>query len=116
MKNIFTKSQIGLSIIVLTILSVNIGIAVPDSVGTLPLTDNILRSKAAFAVVDEEIAYRVSYNDWFLREITEKGKVLYESANFFVKPIKKKKCAMNPLTLKRIQKAEGDYTIMRQNH
>ena len=25
----------------------------------------------------EEIAYRISYNDWFLREITEKGDVLY---------------------------------------
>ena len=64
----------------------------------------------------EEIAYRVSYNDWFLREVTEKGEVLYESADFFVKPIKKEKRAMNPLTLEWIQKAEGDYTIMRQNH
>ena len=27
----------------------------------------------------EEIAYRVSYNDWFLREITEKGDFLYGS-------------------------------------
>lgn len=27
----------------------------------------------------KEIAYRVSHNDWFLREITEKGEVLYES-------------------------------------
>ena len=27
----------------------------------------------------EEIAYRVSYNDWFLREITEKGKLLHGS-------------------------------------
>ena len=31
----------------------------------------------------EEIAYRLSYNDWFLREITEKGEVLYEVPNFF---------------------------------
>ncbi len=116
MKNIFTKLQICLSIIVLTILSVSIGIAAPDSVGTLPLTDDILRSKAAFAVVKQKIAYRVSYNDWFPREITEKGKVLYESADFFLKPTKKEKCAMNPLTLEWIQKAESDYTIMRQNH
>ncbi|MDE0427728.1 MAG: HEPN domain-containing protein [Candidatus Poribacteria bacterium] len=64
----------------------------------------------------EEIAYRVSYNDWFLREITEKGKVLYQSTDFFLKPIKKEKRAMNPLTLEWIQKAEGDYTVMRQNH
>ena len=27
----------------------------------------------------EEIAYRVSHNDWFLREITQEGQVLYES-------------------------------------
>ena len=27
----------------------------------------------------EYIAYRISYNDWFLREVTEKGQVLYES-------------------------------------
>ena len=27
----------------------------------------------------EEIAYRVSYNDWFLREITEKGELLHGS-------------------------------------
>ena len=64
----------------------------------------------------EEIAYRVSYNDWFLREVIEKGKVLYESADFFVKAIKKEKCTMNPLTLEWIQKAEGDYTIMFQNY
>ena len=29
----------------------------------------------------EEIAYRVSHNDWFLREITQKGQVLYESVD-----------------------------------
>lgn len=28
----------------------------------------------------EEIAYRVAHNDWFLREVTERGKVLYETA------------------------------------
>ncbi len=31
----------------------------------------------------EEIAYRISYNDWFLREITEKGEVLYGGSIFF---------------------------------
>ena len=64
----------------------------------------------------EDIAYRVSYNDWFLREITEKGEVLYESDDFFATPIKKEKHVMNPLTREWIQKAEGDYTIMLQNH
>ena len=29
----------------------------------------------------EEIAYRVSHNDWFLREIMQKGQVLYESVD-----------------------------------
>ena len=64
----------------------------------------------------EEIAYRISYNDWFLREITEKGEVLYESDDFFATPVNKEKFAMNPLTLEWIQKAEGDYTIMLQNY
>ena len=29
----------------------------------------------------EEIAYRVSHNDWFLREITQEGQVLYASVD-----------------------------------
>jgi predicted nucleotidyltransferase len=29
----------------------------------------------------EEIAYRVAHNDWFLRDIIERGKVLYESSD-----------------------------------
>ena len=62
----------------------------------------------------DEIAYRLSHNDWFLREITEKGEVLYGSANFFLKPPKKEQCAMNPLTLEWVQKAEGDYTVAQQ--
>ena len=68
----------------------------------------------------EEIAYRISYNDWFLREITEKGELLhggnagynvknlqtpYNSASVF----KKEKDRMNPLTLEWIEKAEEDY-------
>lgn len=28
-----------------------------------------------------EISYRLAHNDWFLREITERGQVLYESAD-----------------------------------
>jgi HEPN domain-containing protein len=62
----------------------------------------------------EEIAYRLSHNDWFLREITEKGEVLYESANFFLEPSKKERGAMNPLTLEWVQKAEDDYTVAQQ--
>ncbi len=68
----------------------------------------------------EEIAYRVSYNDWFLREITEKGEVLHgtdaycniknlKDTHCRVNVLKKKKDCMNPLTLKWIEKAEGDY-------
>ncbi len=61
-----------------------------------------------------EIAYRLSHNDWFLREIIEKGEVLYESANFFIKAVKKEPCAVNPLTLEWVQKAEGDYAVAQQ--
>lgn len=59
----------------------------------------------------EEIAYRISHNDWFLREVTEKGEVLYESDNFYVKPNKKEYTEMNPLTLEWIELAEEDYAI-----
>ncbi len=37
-------------------------------------TDVVVRSP-------EEIAYRVSHNDWFLREATQEGQVLYESVD-----------------------------------
>ena len=65
----------------------------------------------------KEIAYRVSYNDWFLREITEKGDFLYGSdASYNIgnrqgtsNAVKKEKDCMNPLTLEWIEKAEGDY-------
>ena len=62
----------------------------------------------------EELARRLSYNDWFLHEITEKGEVLYETPNFFLKPVKKEPCAVNPLTLEWVEKAEGDYTVASQ--
>ena len=64
----------------------------------------------------EEIAYRLSYNDWFLREITEKGEVLYEVSNFLLKPPKKEQCAMNPLTVEWVENAEEDYVGMQQLH
>ena len=65
----------------------------------------------------EEIAYRVSYNDWFLREITEKGKLLHgsytdyhlEKLRDIPGAVKKEKSYMNPLTLEWIEKAEEDY-------
>ncbi len=60
----------------------------------------------------EDIAYRLSHNDGFLREITEKGEVLYEVANFFIETAGKKKTAMNPLTLEWMQKAEKDYAAV----
>ena len=63
----------------------------------------------------EELARRLAYNDWFLHEITEKGEVLYETPNFFLKPVKKEEDAMNPLTAEWVQKAEGDYTVAQQS-
>lgn len=60
----------------------------------------------------EEIAYRTSYNDWFLREITEKGEVLYGTDNLFKETFGTEKDSMNPLTFEWIQKAEGDYAAI----
>ena len=62
----------------------------------------------------EEITYRVSYNDWFLREITEKGEVLYGSIQSFKHPVAKEKTSMNPLTSEWVQKAEGDFVSAQQ--
>ena len=73
----------------------------------------------------EEIAYRVSYNDWFLREITEKGELLHGSdADCNIKNLqdpdyrtgllKNGADSMNPLTLERIEKAENDYSAVQQ--
>ena len=59
----------------------------------------------------EDIAYRLSYNDWFLREVTEKGEVLYESENFYIKPHKKENIEMNPITMEWVELAEEDYII-----
>ena len=64
----------------------------------------------------EEIAYRVAYNDWFLREITEKGDFLYGSdvsnairnRQSTLTPVKKEQDCMNPLTLEWIERAEED--------
>ena len=59
-----------------------------------------------------EIAYRVSYNDWFLREIAEKGEVLHgtdaycniknlKDTHCRVNVLRKEKDCMNPLTTER---------------
>ncbi len=63
----------------------------------------------------EVLAYRITYNDWFLREITEKGVVLYESDDFYLIPPEKKMTELNPLTLEWIEFAEGDYTVAIEN-
>ena len=69
----------------------------------------------------EDIAYRVAHNDWFLREVLEKGDVLYETAASLpsvklaedtLVPIWEEKGAMNPLTLEKIQKAEDDWAML----
>ena len=65
----------------------------------------------------EEIAYRVAYNDWFLREITEKGDFLYGSNAYYrirnrqdgLNTFGKEQGCMNPLTLEWVQRAEEDY-------
>ena len=66
----------------------------------------------------KQIAYRVSHNDWFLREITERGEILYESAKFSYNEkdrkakLNEEKSVMNPLTLEWTQKAERDYAAI----
>lgn len=66
----------------------------------------------------KEIAYRVSHNDWFLREITERGEVLYESIpcayNVGGKGDGqiKEKTLINPLTIEWTEKAERDYAAI----
>ncbi len=68
-----------------------------------------------------DIAYRVLHNDWFLREVLEKGDVLYDTEREFPKlersgaalvPIWKETGSMNPLTLERVHKAEDDWTML----
>ena len=69
----------------------------------------------------EDIAYRVAHNDWFLREVLEKGDVLYDTAALpplklaedTLVPIWGEKGTMNPLTLERVRTAESDYVMMK---
>ena len=69
-----------------------------------------------------DIAYRVAHNDWFLREVFEKGDVLYETpaalpsvelAENALLPIWEETGAMNPLTLEKVRKAESGYVMMK---
>ncbi len=64
----------------------------------------------------EEIAYRTSHNDWFLREITEKGETLHGCAGICKRSVEKKKSGMNPLTLEWVQRAESDYASVQHLH
>ncbi len=69
----------------------------------------------------ENIAYRVAHNDWFLREVLEKGDVLYDTAVLpplalaedTLVPIWEKTGIINPLTLERARKAETDHLMMK---
>ena len=71
-----------------------------------------------------DIAYRVSHNDWFLRDALEKGDVLYDTQNTppnngrlhlaekALVPVWEENGSMNPLTMELVHKAEGDYITM----
>ena len=70
----------------------------------------------------KDIAYRVAHNDWFLREVFEKGDVLYDTeealpplalAEDALVPIWEEMGIINPLTLERVRKAETDYLMMK---
>ena len=69
----------------------------------------------------EDIAYRFSHNDWFLREVLEKGHVLYETedalppmtlAEDALVPVWEENGTMNPLTREKVQNAEDDWDTM----
>ena len=61
----------------------------------------------------DEISFRISHNDWFLREITERGKVLYGDINTIEIDNKNEKTDMNPLTLEWVVKAEEVYITVK---
>ena len=65
-----------------------------------------------------DIAYRVSHNDWFLREVIEKGSVLYETedalppmelAEDALVPVWEENGVINPLTLEKVKPAESHW-------
>ncbi len=68
-----------------------------------------------------DIAYRVLHNDWFLREVLEKGDVLYDTeavwpslelAEKTLMPVWEETGVMNPLTLEWVQTAEADWKML----
>lgn len=58
----------------------------------------------------DEISFRFSHNDWFLREIIERGKILYGDINTIEINYISEKTDMNPLTLEWVEKAEEENT------
>ena len=71
----------------------------------------------------KDIAYRVAHNDWFLREVFEKGDVLYDTegalpplalAEDALVPIWEEMGIINPLTLERVRKAESDWVSIKR--
>ena len=71
----------------------------------------------------QDIAYRVAHNDWFLREVFEKGDVLYDTAAALppvalaedaLVPIWEETGIINPLTLERVRKAESDWVSIKR--
>ena len=78
MKDLFTLI-VSFGIILSTLILATVGHTNPDSVGTIPLTDDILRSKAAFAVVDGEIARHLKLrvlSEWDYQKL--RGPVLWK--------------------------------------
>ena len=70
----------------------------------------------------EEITFRVAHNDWFLREILEKGNLLYGSEGFCQNTLEKTRKQqkaqqgrhMNPLTKEWVRNAEEDYAMAKR--
>ncbi len=78
LKNIFALI-VSFGIILSTLMFATVGDTNPDSVGTIPLTDDIGRSKAAFAVVEGEIARRLNLHvlsEWDYQKL--RGPVLWK--------------------------------------
>ena len=78
MKNIFTLI-VSLGIILFTLVPATVGHTNPDSVETVPFTDDILRSKTAFAVVEGEIARHLNLSvlsEWDYQKL--RGPVLWK--------------------------------------
>ena len=65
-----------------------------------------------FVRSQKDMAYRISYNDWFLREIAERGKVLYGDVGVYRTFVRKEKHLMSPLIREWVEKAEEDYATI----